>query len=439
MKLTFKVPFHCYITGPTPESLNLVASFIHSNYKINIRFLLSSPTKEPLDTMNMLGVDNINLDKENRYSWHTQALSFSIEPQSSDKSFKELCLDVKNREKLFSLLIKIANRTFQCIRNFGFVSHVQTINPYPHEAKSYINVWEAQFFEDGKSCPLTEESESSMVDFLIGLQRPISSSFAYDIPTLSTSSWPDIEEALQDNSEPPPEFEFMINAIEFLRLRNFRMALIESLICLEITMSQYLNTYLKIKKELSQTKIKEFLNPNLDLYSRVSVLLNLTLDETKLKDVDITKILDSIHWRNKVIHTTGHLPIDLKEDDLRKGISAVIILSQRLAGIKRQIEAEPYLQSIAKEISENNKMPIPYIKVLHKRSIVADVQFFFKDIPETSVLESFSKQLGEKLGERDPKFDINKHLFIRFSQFPNKVRARWRNGKVEIIEQEKKS
>ena len=128
-----------------------------------------------------------------------------------------------------------------------------------------------------------------------------------NIGELDYNNWPTIVEAIQDNLESPPEQEFITNALEHLKVRNYRLALIESIICLEIVLTQYLKAFFSINKQIPEKRINNFLNPNLGLNARISVLLNLCLDERDIESVNFTNILRAINRRNHIIHKTGNL------------------------------------------------------------------------------------------------------------------------------------
>lgn len=419
MKLCFKVPFSSYLLGPSDESLNLQTSFEEDSYLI--KFIIE-------------GNDSLEVKEgtpETNYCRKTTYLYFDIalheESQENIEKFKLLIKEESQRSKLFSLLVSVVNRTLRSIRYFGVVAHIQEVRYRESEIGSYLRNWQVKYSEN-------DEAYQTIVPPGMGfLGSFILSTLDQETPELRVSDWPDIEEAIQDKIEPSPEKEFVTNAIEFLRKSNFRMALLESVICLEIVITQYMRAFLSVRKDIPNNRIEKFLTPQLGLSSRLSCLLDLTLSREDLNKINIQKILQAVNWRNHIVHKTGRLPKDLKEDTIRDGISNMLTLAMLLAQRRDQIQAEPGLQKIAKKVSDNNKIPIPTIWIIRSHYILAEIQFFLDQIPKSHVFEKVSTDLAIELKERDYRFEADKHLFVRFSQFPKKTIARWRRGALEII------
>lgn len=429
MQINFKVPFKAWLNGPSAESLNLRTSFEEKAYLVHV---------------NIEGNDPLQLEKsspETKFFRSTTFLNFEVtlkyETLDNVDDFKLLISEKVHRVKLFRLLVTITNRLFRSIRNFGTVAHLQEIRPQDNELEPLFRKWDVKYTLDGTAF----QSYYTPINAL-GLlarselySRQLYSSSDYDTPSIDISDWPDIEEAIQDKLKPRPEEEFFTNAIEFLRTRNYRMALLESVICLEIVLTQYLKAFFSIRKEISKTRIEEFLSPQLGLSCRLSGLLELTLEDKDLKNINIDKILLAVRWRNHIIHKSGNLPDQLQEGSLRDGISNVLGLSRILAQRRDQILAEPELQMIAKKVAEDNKVPLPTIWVIRKHNIWVDVQFIFEEIPKNhGVLKKVASDLSRELKSRDHRFDEDKHLYVRFIKFPNITIARWHHGALEIIE-----
>lgn len=425
MKICFKVPFNSWLNGPSAESLNLHTFFEEKVYLVKV---------------NIEGNDPLVLEKgspETKHFCKTTFITFEVtlkdEASEHLEEFKLLITEEANRLKLFSLLVNIVNRMLRSIRNFGIVAHLQEIRPRNDDLEPFFRKWDVKYSDNGTDFHFYYPQTVGLLEF-----GRIYSSVDEDTPSMNVSDWPDIEEAIQDHLDPAPEQEFFTNAIEFLRTRNFRMSLLESVICLEIVLTQYLKAFLSVRKEISNSRINKFLTPQLGLSSRLSGLLDLTLRIDDLKKFNIQKILQAVGWRNYIIHKTGNLPVHLKEEALSEGISSVIGLSMLLAQRRDQILAEPELQIIAKKVSENNKTPLPTIWAMRKHNILIEVQFYFDQLPESDVLAKVSNDLSVELKARDHRFDADKHLYVRFMQFPKKIIARWRHGALEIIEEKPK-
>ncbi|HEX9868845.1 MAG TPA: hypothetical protein VGC99_09670 [Candidatus Tectomicrobia bacterium] len=154
---------------------------------------------------------------------------------------------------------------------------------------------------------------------------------------LDTHTWAEIVEAIRDDLPVLPEQEFTVNAREHLDLRNFRLALVESVIGLEIVLHRHLLAYLRIHKKVPQTRVQEFLSPNLTLATRLSGLLDLTLPPDALQQINLGNVRKAVGWRNKVVHVTGRLPDGISHSELREAISAVLELTQQLGDLEQQM------------------------------------------------------------------------------------------------------
>ena len=72
------------------------------------------------------------------------------------------------------------------------------------------------------------------------------------------------------------------------------MAVMESVIGLEIALARFLTNYLASVRGLEVAKVKSFVNPQLGLTDRVAVLLDLTMADRIKGRVDLDKVLTSI-------------------------------------------------------------------------------------------------------------------------------------------------
>lgn len=427
MKVSFKYPLDLYIVGPSRESLDLKTSFLQEP-KYSVKLCLEG--QEPLELKE--GPPETKFFRRNTF------LTFEIECQTTDPSelerFRLLVKNDQKRQELLNLLVEVINRTLDNIRNFGIVAHVREVHPREEEVEACLRHWQVKFSENEGEYQDILPMPKDTLSLLFSALYPS----AQEVPELRISTWPDIEEAIQDNLKPSPEQEFLTNTIEFLRTGNLRMALLESIICLEIVLTQYLRAFLVIDKKMSLNRInKKFLTSRLELSTRLAGLLDFTLDSDDLKKIDIQKILKAVEWRNHIVHRTGHFPLHLKEKNLREGITNVLTLVLLLAKRRDQIQAQPELQEISRKISQDNDIPLPTIWLIRKHIIYVEVQFFSSPIPNKSVLEKVIHDLSEELENRDPRFEPDNHLYVRFVQFPKKTIARWRRGTLEVIKEEK--
>ena len=408
MKLRCRVPLFTYVIGASLDALNLESEFGHDDLIVKLKLSGEEPRS------------SVSFPKDSRYFLKITSLDFFIEKLEIE--------EVKKSEypNLLRILTPIINRVLRNIRNFGIVAHVNEIYPRDEDAEHYLGRWEVELSVDG------ENWKSVVPDTL--LQTLLFFARTEKIGRLRAASWPDIEEAIQDNLDPPPEQEFMTNAIEYLELRNYRLALLESIICLEIVMTQYIRKYLSIQKRIPRERIDEFVSPQLGLKARVSALLNLCLNADDIATIEFNNVLEAINWRNTVIHRTGHLPKVKNEEERRENISSVLKLVSLLARRRDEIETLPKTRKMAKTISEKHGVPVPQIWLLDRHRVL--VEFFFvtlRDFPEKQVLEAVAQEASAQLCTRDPRFKPEEHLHIRYIVFPRNIRARWYNGRLHLL------
>ncbi len=409
MKLRYRVPLSANVSGASADSLDLKCQFKHKDLTVKIGFSGEKP------------LSSDSFPKERRHFRKVNTVEIFIE-EVEIESVKE-----SEYPKLLRLLTPIVNLVLRSIRNFGILAHVNEFYPRDGDAEHYLRRWKVELSEDGKKWrPVV--SEDFLKDFLF-LQ------ITEKTGELSTSLWPDIEEAIQDNLDPPPEKEFFINALEHLRNRNYRLALIESILCLEMVMSQYLNKYMSIQKNIPKWRIRKMLSPQLGLYGRVSALLNLCLHPEDISKIEFNNVLKAINWRNNIIHRTGHLPDSLPEDKIYQNISSVLQLASLLATKRNQIEHSPEFQEIAKSISEKYKVPIPNIWLTGRHQFLIEFAFFVipSNFPDAQVLESLAQEASALLSALDPRFKPEEHLYIRYLAFRD-IRARWYKGSLHLVQ-----
>lgn len=366
---------------------------------------------------------------------------FGVEEGTKRKgALSQLAENPDKYPELLSLLASFINVLHRNIRNFGMIPDVNEIYPIKDYAKNYLNRWNVEICEKNGSWRKIIPEPKKLEENLFLLLLP-----SYEEPKkypimIESDKWQDIKFAIKANREPPPEHEFMVNAIEFIRLRNWRLALLESITCLEIVLSQFLREYFK-HKNVPPNSIDKFFKPaGIGLTARISVLLNITLSPVYLSIINIDNVIKAIEWRNIILHRTGHLPKNLNPEDVKNTIWNVLKLVDILSLEREQLKASPEMKSIGEEISKNYNISIPKIWILRNHEIFIKFVFFYiEDIErllKENILNELIKSISDRLSKRDKLFKANKHLHISFSKFPKEVFARWHKGKFELVQKE---
>jgi len=409
MKIQWTFPLPLFINGPSPDALVLAGEFKHNDVFVKYELLGDKPTHFQIP------------ERKDAYYCTARMIYFQIDDT------KIASIQKSEYPQLLKLMVSVMNRILRGIRNAGIVPAANEINPLGSEVEKLFMRWAVKVSEDGKVWTrLVKE------DLLQGL---ISTLFPDNISELDSSLWTNIEESIQDDIMPPPEQEFFVNCIEYLHNRNYRMAVVESVTCLDIVTNQYLKSYLASFKKIPKNRTKLFLQPQLGLTARIAVLLNLCLHQEDIKKIEFSNVISAIEWRNNIIHKSGHLPENLSDKIIHICIKSVLSLTSLLARSRNQVESLPEMQEIGKKISDKTSAPLPNIWVRENHKIIMEFSFFIvlKEFPGLEKLELIVSEAKKLLSERDGRFRPEEHLYIRFFQFPGELRATWSKGKLASV------
>lgn len=236
--------------------------------------------------------------------------------------------DNKN-EKLFKEILTITNKIMYTIRNFGYVPKIHEFFYEYHEFEKVVFLWKVHKSHDHEGTwipviPVDFDDEVTKYYFSLQNREIIQRT------ELGIERWNNIKDALQNYVPLPPEREFIINAADHIGSNNYRLAVVESVIGLEIVLNQFLHLYLRKYKGFSEKKIKKFLPNEFTLSMKLSGLLELTLSNRSLENIDIERVREVVKWRNDFMHSTGNLERGKNHDYILKSVSHVFQLSSLL-------------------------------------------------------------------------------------------------------------
>lgn len=426
MFLRFTLLKGIYLIGHSPEALDVSASFNHKGYGVRISFPGGEVTELP------------EAPVHSKFFRKPDGLQFVLDDKDTRGVLLVDLIKIDNYSALLLLMRTVASRVFNVIRNFGLVPEIPENLPAKLEKGGNLEAevldWIPEESTDGESW--TPIPKSKGFDFLLlFVTSRFSRAARFSEHTeLNVALWPDIVEALEDNKEPPPEMEFFTNAIGHFRQKNFRLAVVESIVCLEVVFTQFISNYLSISAKVKKENLQRFLSPELGLTARLSGLLNLTLHESYLKEIDLDRVLKVVEWRNKIIHKTGRLPSGIDEDTLQKNISAVFFLINLLAERRDNIIASPELNEIADVLRQKADVMWPSIWLESRHQVRIDFDLFSKkEAPDyRQKLENLVRQTIELLRKRDPRFDPIKHLTICFKHIPDGSQIWYQYGRLRL-------
>ena len=346
MRVRFTIPNQIYLHATAEADLPVSTSFPFRNLSATIGLRPSGTITFP--------------DEHGTPAFYSAAPGIDIlieEPHGV--TFLSALVRAQTVDALVDLLVKIANRAILSIRNFGRVTHLREIRDDAEDPEALLARWTVEFNEAGSEWQPVRRADP--VSAFAGL---MSAGLSGPFRELNVAHWPDIAEAMAESLDPAPEEEFSTNCLEHLQERNFRLALLEAIICLEIVVSQFLRSYFTIERGVSKGKIERILGSGLDLYRRVAAILPLVLEKDLLDRLDIDLVLTAIRWRNEIIHVTGRLPGGLDETALRRHIAAVLYLALRLGKKRDDISAQPDLRQLAAALATEFGIDAPTLQQL---------------------------------------------------------------------------
>ena len=418
MRIRAKIPLDAYFLGSKAEKLDLVTQFSVNGKTVQVAF--EGPPPEYHE----------QLPEDCRHFRLVQHLVLTIieGPKDDGSSTLQALIEAENRSQLVAFLVPIINRVLLALRNFGRVPKINQIHFEPEEALRLLREWNVEISDNSQDW---RGHLARLEGIVRGLFGPIR---ATGITEFRTIFWPDVEEAIQDSIPPGPEQEFITNSLEYLWNRNYRLALLEAIVSLEIILSQFLQFYLQNTLSFSKTKMEKVLPISLSLVSRVGLLLELILTPGERKSVQIQEVLTAINWRNSVVHKTGHLPPGLLDEHIDRHIRSVLSLALLLAGKRDQAAAKPELREFSKEISERWALPPPTITRLARHKWVVEFNLLLdREFPPPEKLREVAETISQGIQTRDHRFDPAEHLFVRFAQFQTTI-AVWSAGEIRQIE-----
>lgn len=327
-------------------------------------------------------------------------------------------------------LRRIVNHFIKILRNHGRVVFLHELDApaYEYVAETRLRQWKVKTGEGTEQ--MTELLSPGFSGLFGGL---LSNSFpTQQFPTLNTHNWLGVLEALKatDSAFLPEENEFTVNAMENLRLKNYRLAVMEMIIALEITLDKFLRIYLEDIKHVPPKRIDKFLSPQLGLTAKISALLNVTFEEWEIDDIDIDRVLKTITWRNDIVHKTGNrLPVDtpkIIEDALEQVRNLIFNIRFKIDKTRDDLE----FGKMGVKLSEKHKVPMPmmirrftyavavrfiYIESLEPLPVEQKMTEIIVDI--TKLLQGYDCRLGDYL-----------NLKVGFIGYPSCKCIEWKKG-----------
>ena len=399
--------------------MEVSAEFLHKRYGTTLR-LPGTLTTEPSES-----------DKLKRIYRRAESIEIVLKDSGTALPISNL-LPEESHPELSKLIEGLVLRVLRVIRNIGGCPEIPETLKAEGELKARLKRWGTEYSTDGGTWIPVIPSEPSALAFVpfgfAGLIR--GEEFAHTA-WLSLRLWPHIVEMLEDTKEISPEDEFRTNTVAHLASQNYRLAVLEAIICLEIVLSEFLRAELEVGKKLPEDRVKIFLD-DLDLKARLAVMLDYVLHESYLKDLDL--VLKVVRWRNKITHDRGRLP-DIPDETLRAGVSAVLELAKGLAERRDGIRAQSEMNAIGEKLKSKHKDVIftTSVRLFPWHQVEAKVTFCIPPAPDYAypsedALLVLVDEAAELFKERDPRFERDKHLSMKFLNLSGKEQWSFYHG-----------
>jgi hypothetical protein len=407
MLIRAAIPLSCWVTGATADELSPSFRFTSRNCVV---------------TGSLDGEDPVALPKPGSEDpWYRKVHSLSVEIDELTTDFVTRVVTSDDPERVVGLLLKPVNRIIRSIRNFGLVTHIREYRTDEFASDRGLNLLSAEVSADGVTWTRVREPPNDLAELLASrllIHRE-------DLGQFKVTNLAEVQEAIEDNLTAGPERTFLANALEYLRRGDLRVAVVESIICLEILIGQLLPEMLKASSISADALTKD-----ITLYPRVKMLLPLLLPK-EMADVDLEVVLRTITLRNKIVHE-GYLPEGIPEGTVRQGIGAVVSLAHNLAHKRDALKRGPGLQGLSQRIATQFDVRAPEIKWNLRHMFTVTFPFFFDPMPPMDRLAEVSDAVVDGLKQIDSRCQPNTDVFIFFLRCGTQV-ATWQGGRFIVI------
>ena len=423
MFLEFNLPIRINLI--TSEKENLNNTFINFNYKKYNCFLKLKSEKDIIE----------NKEKEKiTYTRNYHGISIMIEDNS--KGTIENFVKEQSMAQILKLINLISNRILLVFRNYGNLTKVKEFS-LQLDSKDIEQVKSFFMMLDIKVSKKNNNEYEKILEywgFKIDIAKEFTSSWlqksyfnVYDEEGLGYNIWLEIKDALENNLEIAEERYFFVNSLEHIYNNNIRLAVIETVISLEVAVNKYLKNYLKLKN-IPNDRIANLINPHIGIYSMVSVLLDLSIEEELMKTIKIDEVLKLITLRNNIIHNNKQIPKEATgRNEIVKQIVSVQILCNLLVGFcNKRINIKALLKNAQTSydienieircLPDNPTIVLSVYLKEYSNELIEKINF--------SIISSLKDFRGfERL------YNEKEHLYISY-RFNKKVMAKYSNGKL---------
>jgi hypothetical protein len=163
--------------------------------------------------------------------------------------------------------------------------------------------------------------------------------------TIDPSCLAKIEEVIESGRAATPDEEFYVNALEHLEAGNLRMAVVETIICLELCVARLMTPWL-IARGVKASNIETYFEKEVGISARIAVMVPLMFHRAFITpEYDEKAVLRLVRLRNAIAHKTGKLE-GIPEADVRNLIREGMKLAVYLSLQATRMEARPRVDTV---------------------------------------------------------------------------------------------
>ena len=434
MFVKFEWPVKVIIFGNEEREMEPEINFRVKNFKCKAHF----------NSISYLGKPYVEIKEKNisnSYKYFSRIKTITVEVfDDNENILKDL---IKNKKLLLEQIILILNKVLKCIRIYGWAHTVHEYSTKYYEEDVDLSLIElsVKVSEDGKNFHyLIDEFEKwemfgwAKHDF----------GFLHEFSTIFPPNLSKIKDAIADKNldiikeEEPIETEFWVNSREHQLNKNYRLSIIESVIAVEIALTNYIRDYFKCNKKYNKKKIDKFLNANFDLSTRLYIIPALTLSDNDNSKINFDLVLKAVGLRNKLIHKSEDCLGGVSEIEINNYINEINKLSRLLSLKTIQMKIEPKMRDIAKIIRTKFRVGCVISRLRNHRFTVT-IYFAFSIegtfFEENKVIDIINT-ISELLAEYDNNIIPNEHLIVNFRDISDmNLWAYWSQGKTVTLQQ----
>jgi hypothetical protein len=365
----------------------------------------------------------IEATKENPFDPDIRAIEVILETgDGGDDVLPALLVD---QPRLTRTMVKIANRVFLALRHGGLL-------PYARDLPEWLLTADPKLiFSDFQAASRVDESSEWISLTEPDLERMLIARFL-----MGQARWPKgrmdpsrlakVEELIESGRAPTPDEEFYVNALEHLEAGNFRMAVVETVICLELCVARLMTPWLTARGVKAES-IEAYFAKDVGISARIAVMVPLMFHEALPSlDYDEKAVLRLVRLRNTVAHKTGRLE-GISEVDIRALLSEGMKLAIYLSLQATALEARPRLDALEADLQETLGVR-PKVFFFPPRQYLVTVNYGAFSAPTEDRLQEVIAAIGKRLAINDRRFEAAAHLEVNINQ-GNRGLAEWSQGR----------